>query len=499
VSKENSSGGSSYGQILRSSSIIGGAQAISFIIGLARTKFVALVIGPSGIGLVGLYLSTIGVVKTFAQFGINQSGVREVAVAAGDQDQERIAATVKTLRRVCWFTGIFGWALAVALAWPLSQWTFGSNRHALAISILGSVVFLELVSGGQKALLQGVRRVGDLAKLQIAFALISTLLAVGLYWWLREDGIVPVIIITSVVQLGASWWFARQVQVATVEQNWRQTLAVCRALFRLGASFMYGALLVALLGLVIRSLLLREVGIEGVGFYQAAWALSGMFGSFILQAMSMDFYPRLTAVVQDNKAANRLVNEQVEIGILLAMPGLILAAASAPWIVQLLYSRDFAESGKLLPWFLLGTLGQVVSWPVGMIPVAKAATGYIYLSRTTAALLHVGLAFLLVRAFGVVGAAAAFGIFVWTQNLLNQWMARRLIGFVYTRTCVKLGACCVAGYLLACILVLSLPTVTAALMNSVLFLLLSAISIKGLKLRVPKVADALKKYPLPFI
>ena len=130
---------------------------------------------------------------------------------------------VKTLRLTCWFTGIFGWVLTVALAWPLSQWVFGSKDHIWVLAILGSVVLLELVSGGQKALLQGFRRVGDLARIQIASALLSTLLAIGVYWWLREDGIVPVIILSSVVQLGVSWWFARNVSVSAVTQSWQQT------------------------------------------------------------------------------------------------------------------------------------------------------------------------------------------------------------------------------------------------------------------------------------
>jgi len=96
----------SHREILKSSSIVGGAQAITYVIGLLRTKAVALLLGPSGVGLVGLYVSAIRLVGTFAQFGINESGVREVAAAAGTNNAERIAATSKTQRRVCWASGI---------------------------------------------------------------------------------------------------------------------------------------------------------------------------------------------------------------------------------------------------------------------------------------------------------------------------------------------------------------------------------------------------------
>ena len=57
----------SYRQILKSSSIIGGASVINILIGLVRTKIIAVLLGPTGIGLVSLYtglLSTATAVAT---------------------------------------------------------------------------------------------------------------------------------------------------------------------------------------------------------------------------------------------------------------------------------------------------------------------------------------------------------------------------------------------------------------------------------------------------
>lgn len=65
------------------------------------------------------------------------------------------------------------------------------------------------------------------------------------------------------------------------------------------------------------------------GIYQAAWALSGLFAGFVLGAMGTDFYPRLTALIRDREAAVRAVNEQTEIGILLAVPWLLATLAFA--------------------------------------------------------------------------------------------------------------------------------------------------------------------------
>ncbi|MCF3648456.1 O-antigen translocase [Synoicihabitans lomoniglobus] len=418
-----------YGQIIRSSFIIGGATGINYIIGLMRTKAVAVLLGPSGVGLVGLYVSLAGLISTVAQLGINQSGVREVAEAHGTGDPQRVAKVTKTLRRICWITGVLGWILTAALAWPLSLWTFGSSERLWPIAILGSTVLISAVIGGQTALIQGMRRIGDLARIQVLSAVLTTMVAIGLYAWLSEEGIVPVIILTAVIQLGFSWYYSRKIQITEIPQSWAETASASKRLISLGAALMYGAVLAGIVGLALRSIIVRNLGLEANGLFQAAWMISGMFAGFILSAMGTDFYPRLTAVAHDNEQVNKLVNEQIEIGILLAVPGLLGALAFAPWLMHLLYSAKFLQGADLLPWFLIGVFGQVISWPLGMVQQAKAATGWLYFSRTHGAVVQFVSAAGLMYVLGLVGVAIGFVIYIWLQLILTLFIAHRLSGF----------------------------------------------------------------------
>src|SRR5437868_4415069 len=45
----------SYGQILKSSAVIGGSSVLNICIGIVRTKAMAMLLGPAGFGLFGLY------------------------------------------------------------------------------------------------------------------------------------------------------------------------------------------------------------------------------------------------------------------------------------------------------------------------------------------------------------------------------------------------------------------------------------------------------------
>ncbi len=427
-----------YGQILKSASIVGGSQGVNYLIGMFRTKLVAILLGPAGVGLVGLYQSATVLVATFAALGIDSSGVREVAEANGKGDPEKVAHTIKTLRRACWVTGVFGWILTIALSYPLSLWIFDSGDRAWPIALLGITLLLGSVSGGQRALLQGIRRIGDLARLSVISAIFSTVVAVGLYAWLGEGGIIPVLITMAAFNLGASWWFARKVEVVTVTQSFTKTWQNSKRLVGLGLAFMWSGLLTAGVELSIRSLIVRQLGLDANGIYQAAWGISGMFAGFILGAMGADFYPRLTAVADDSMAVNKHVNEQTEIGILLALPGIIGTLAFAPWMMQIFYTSKFLPGADLLPWFVLGVFGRVISWPLGFIQLAKGAKYWFAATQSVFNLIHLALCFVLLRSFGLWGVALAFASLYAFHVFGMRWVAGRLSGFRWTPAVLRL-------------------------------------------------------------
>lgn len=417
---------------------MGGAQAVNYLVALLRVKIVAVLLGPSGVGLVSLYSSAMTLVGSLTGFGIGSSGVRAVADAYGRDDSIAAARMVQVLRRACWVTGFLGWAVSVALAVPISRWMTGSTAHAWAVAVLGSTLLVGAITGGQMALLQGLRRIGDIARANVAAAVLNTLVAIALYGWLGERGIVPVLIVSALGSLVLSHWFASRIQIEHVDLSWRETLAGAAPLIGLGVAFMWSGLLTAGLDMFTRTLISRQLGVDAAGIYQAAWALSGMFAAFILQAMGADFYPRLTMVIEDHATAVRTVNEQTEIGILLAAPGLLGTLAFAPWVVFLLYSSAFSAASEVLPWMILGIFGRVLSWPMGYILLAMGASRRYMATETVFLALQGLLMWLLIPRFGVMGAAYGFALTYLVYTLAIRVVSRHLIGFRWAADVLRL-------------------------------------------------------------
>src|SRR5215469_10681266 len=143
----------SYGQILKSSALVGGATATNVAIGIVRTKAMAILLGPAGFGLFGLYGSVANLTQSIASMGINSSGVRQIADATASNTAERIAKTTTVLRRTSVLLGLLGALFLVVFSRQVSTLTFGTSQPAAAISLLSLAVFFQVVSAGQSALI----------------------------------------------------------------------------------------------------------------------------------------------------------------------------------------------------------------------------------------------------------------------------------------------------------------------------------------------------------
>ena len=488
----------SYGQILKASSIMGGAAGIKMLLGMVGVKFAAVLIGTTGMGLLASFTAVQALIGTLAGLGIQSSAVRDVAVAIANNDATAIGRKVRALRRICWLTGLGGMVATVLLSPLISQLSFGHDGYRLDIAALGIVVLLANLSGGQMALIQGMRHIGDIARASIISAAIGTVLAIGLYAALGLRGIVPALVATAATQLALSWFYARRLPVPKATLSWRDTFAEANAMVRLGLVFMWSALLVSAVTYLTVALITQQLGLPAVGLYSAAFALSGVFVSFVLSAMGADYYPRLTGVAHDKAAMGRLINEQTEIGLLLAVPGLLATLALAPWAIRLLYTSEFLPAVELLQWFILGCLGRVISWPLGFAMLALGKGRWYFLTETSFNLLHMALIALGLHLFGIEGVAIAFFVMYAGYIGAVYLVSRHLIGFRWSATCARMTLLALPPVVLTFIAVRWLPLWPATLAGSLVTVVVSAYALRTLVQRVGhehRVVRALGKVP----
>lgn len=408
-------------------------------IGIVRTKAMAALLGPAGFGLFGLYGSIADLTQSIAGMGVNTSGVRQIAEAAGSGNPERIAQTTTVLRRTSIVLGVLGAALLIAFSKQVSTLTFGTDQHASAVSLLSIAVLFRLVSAGQGALIQGLRRISDLAKMGVLGALFGTLISIPLVYFFREKGVVPSLIAVAAMTILTSWWYSRRVHIQTPSLTISQVGHETAGLLKLGFAFMATGLMTMGAAYAVRITVLHQLGFEATGLYQSAWTLGGLYVGFILQAMGADFYPRLTANADDNAACNRMVNEQTRVGLLLAGPGVIASLTFAPLVIALFYTAKFHAAAAVLRWICLGTTLQVITWPMGFVILAKGRSNIFFWSDFAWTVVYIGLAWVCVKSFGLNGTGIAFfGSYIF-HLFLTYPITRRLSGFRWSAENTKMG------------------------------------------------------------
>jgi len=428
----------SYRQIFKSSAILGSARVMNMLIGMVRIKVMALLLGPVGVGLFGIYESIVLMVSTFTGLGVSRSGVREVAQASGSGNIEKISGTVKTVQRIVFLLGVAGMVAMAVFAVPLSRLNFDNNEHALPIALLSGTVLVISMAGSRSAIVQGLGRIGDLAKLNLSSAAIGSVTTIILIALFREKGIVPSILSIYGANLLSAWWYERKLNLPKSGTHWKESLSETGPLIGLGLSIMNAALLSTLVAYAARTLISRDISLSSVGIYLCAFALSGKFVNIVIEAMWTDFYPRASSAANDDATLNRLVNEQTEISLLLAVPGLLATIFFASVMIWIFYSNAFSEATSLIRWFTMGGLIGVISGPMKIVQLAKGKSLIRFLTETGCSTFHLILIFVLLKIFLLPGCAIAYVFHNIAQLFVSYMVAKHLSGFSWSSETIKL-------------------------------------------------------------
>lgn len=343
----------------------------NILIGVVRVKFVAVLLGTAGVGIIGLLNSPIQLIISITSLGIAYSAVRDISEAHGSGDQTRVSTTIQTLRRWSWFTGLLGTVVTAGLAPLLSQWTFGNDKYTWAFVWLSITLLLQAINKGQTTILQGTRRLKDMAKAGVIGSALGLCSSVPLYYFFKVRGIVPALIITAVIALLLSWYFSRRVVTKKINLTFKETYNTGIGMAKLGIYMTVAGFVSTLSSYILNAFISNRSGIENVGLYNAGWGVIGQYTSIIFTAMATDYFPRLSAINQDNEKVKELVRQQAEIALLIMTPLLILLLIAMPLFVRILYTPAFLPMVMFANLTLLGMQFKAISWAMGYVYLAK--------------------------------------------------------------------------------------------------------------------------------
>jgi PST family polysaccharide transporter len=388
----------SFARILRSSALMGGAQVFVLAAGFVRAKAIALLLGASGVGLIGIFNAFSGNISSLAGWGLGTSGVRLIAGADDEAKPSKIAG----VRRMGWTLSLLGLAIGLIAFWPTARLTFGSSEYATEMAIVALAVPCLIASSAWSAMLQASGKISSLAKVQIAGALTGLLLGLpAIYFW-GTIGIALSIFLAAAVPAAVLWRAARP-----LGQDGQLKQADMSQLMKLGGALMLVGWMGQLSAYLVRLAIVRQEGLDAAGYYQAAFAISGSLPSFVFAAMGADFFPRVAAA-NDEAEARSITEKQILAGLMLGVPLIVAMLTLGKLSIRILYADAFDAAIPLLAWMSWGVFARLVAWPLGYWMMARRSPRAFIFVEGSACLLSVVLPFVFMGRMGLVGTAVGF-------------------------------------------------------------------------------------------
>ena len=360
----------SYSSMLRGSAMLGGVQVLQMLVNLVKGKFVAMILGPEGMGITSLFNSASATITQVASLGLNMSFVKEVA--ATKEDPGKYAAVRALARKLAVLTSLLGAAMCVFLSPWLSRLTFGGSGYEWQFCLLGAAVFLTVWGNARLAVLQGLHEVRRISKASVVGALTGLCVGVPLYWLFGTKGIVPAMVLMALaVFIFYSLNLRKADPAPAVKVDWRSHMPLARKLLANG-------MVLAVSG-IVSSLVLYAVGVfiratgstSEVGLYQAANNILLQYSSLVTSAMAVDYFPRLAATKSRPAEFNSIVARELDLLLLFVTPIALLVILFAPVVVNLILTAEFAPIVPLVRLMALGFVLKMFLFPLGYIAFAQ--------------------------------------------------------------------------------------------------------------------------------
>lgn len=373
--KDTSIQASNYSRVIKYLGIFGGAQGVSVMLGMLRNKLASVLLGTVGFGIIALYNRTIQLFYDFTGLSLSLSAVRRMSDAYSNEDETSVRHCVKVVRSIALLTGLAGMLLMLLFSPLLSGWMFdGSSHYTLRLALLSPTVLLIAVSGGELAVLRGVKQPRKIALYTLWTAVSAVLATVPLYYLFGLSGIFPSILLLSFLQMAGALYFSTRLYAYKASPFSLPLLREGLDIIKLGAGYIYASILVSGSMWLICQAMAKLGGDVATGLFSAGYILVGMLPSILFAAFDSDYYPRLAGIFSQHDKRNAMVNEHVEAHLLVQVPVILCTIVLLPWLFPLFFSSEFMPALHMTQLAVFGLLFHIMTYPISFLPVSKGDT-----------------------------------------------------------------------------------------------------------------------------
>ncbi|MGX9418454.1 oligosaccharide flippase family protein [Vibrio sp. WJH972] len=420
--------------IIKETGIVGGVQIIRLLTGLIRNKLIALCFGTQGVGIWAIFLSFSEMMQQASFMGMDKAGVKTISEHFENQRQQLIA--IRVIR----------WSFLVnSLLVALGITVFSDYLDAKVFSTVGSgvsiLIAVYLVFNCNAlcttSLLNGLREIKKYALSQLFGVLIGNLVVFCTLPFINLEYLPYCFIIIGVNNLGFALYFYLKLNIPQQSATWSELFSCYKSILSIGIGFWLPALYMAFIEYQIRQYLMTSLSVEMLGVYQACWTISNMYIGIILSSMGVALFPKLCQIIQDKNQVNKVINDQITLGLLISAPIILGVFIFSSELLFLLYSEEFVHGSSIIQWQMLGVAMRLLGFPFGYALMAKGKSKQYMISQFIFATINYILVVGVVEMYGESGLGINYLISYALYLVMMFIFCKKEIGFTFSAVLIK--------------------------------------------------------------
>ena len=360
--------------------ILASPTVLSFIVGILKSKFIAIFLGTTGVGLTNQLLATINMIRqstlSFLPDGMVKLVAKENAIKSNDIEIYNI---IKTYFVMVFPIVILTTILGYVFADEMTKYIFGDIKYKLFFLIGFTAIPVSILGASFRAFLKAFKEIKSFAISDILIIIINLITFLPLIYFFGLIG--------GIIYITLSFFISFIIVVFLVKKNvFKKYNITFKSIKNAVFSQKYFKEMLAFVGVGLiagtfrvfenistRAIVVNNIGIDKLGIYSPITKWEALFIGFILPAVYTYLYPRLSEA-KDNKDINKVINVVIRLITFVCLPFVMVGISLRHWVIPLFYSEDFIDAAIYLPYhfsFLLfaiwSTIFEQIFAPTGRL------------------------------------------------------------------------------------------------------------------------------------
>lgn len=413
-------------QIAKGSSVLTAVSIGEMAMRFVRTKFIALILGPSGTGFLAQLTILFEVLRIWGDLGSRRGVIKQIA-------EQRLIDTATPAYRSVINTSFFLAATAtlivggiVAFFSPqISQLLFDTPEKAPFIVALALLLPAASFCTVIASIVKGNLDYLSFAKYTLSAYGVAILMTPGLIYFFKlwgaiiSMGLFFILPLISYLVLNAKkrfLFFSRDINTKSLKEQ-----------FSFGFLQIYQDTLANVVRLAVATWIVRELGFSLMGIYQVVLTFTTVYMAVPIHAMSGYVFP-LIAGSKKPEEINQAVNESLRFLMFVLVPVITGIMILPEPLIYVFFSAEFLPAANILQIQLFSTLFMLMTYSFAAALMAKGKLKSVYIMATVNTILFIILALFLFPQWQLSGIATAYGLSSMSGFIMHYAFVRHYFG-----------------------------------------------------------------------